>query len=211
MRILIADDDPISATALGRALAPDKFDVTVVSNGTAALEILLRPDAPSLAILDWMMPELDGPDVCRRIRAEAPRADRYLILLTSRDAREDVVTGLEAGADDYLIKPFHRGELLARVSVGARVLSLQEGLANRVDELQQALAQVKQLRGLVPICCYCKSVRSDGDYWQQVESYIEQHSDAQFSHGVCPPCFDKISKEVEEYQVKPATIPRLSI
>ena len=99
------------------------------------------PNAPSLAILDWMMPKLDGPDVCRLVRSDAPGSHRYLILLTSRDAREDVVGGLEAGADDYLVKPCHQGELLARVSVGARVLALQEGLAARVDELQLALSQ----------------------------------------------------------------------
>jgi phosphoserine phosphatase RsbU/P len=199
MRVLVADDDRLSAAALQRTLPADTFAVTVVNNGAAALKVLTEPDSPSLAILDWMMPELDGPEVCRRVRAEAPRPDRYLILLTSRDAREDIVVGLDAGADDYLVKPFHRGELLARVSVGMRMLELQKGLADRVDELQKALAQVKQLRGLLPICSYCKAIRSDGDYWQQVEGYIAQHSEAQFTHGICPPCYEQMSKELAEY------------
>ena len=166
-RILIADDDRVSAEVLARTLTPANFEVTKASDGAEALEILRRPDSPSLAILDWMMPKLDGPDVCRLIRTETPRAHRYLILLTSRDAREDVVVGLEAGADDYLVKPCHQGELLARVNVGERVLALQKGLANRVEELQQALAQVKQLSGLLPICSYCKAIRSDENYWQR--------------------------------------------
>ena len=211
MRILIADDDRISAEVLARTLTPDKFEVTKASDGAEALEILRRPDSPSLAILDWMMPKLDGPDVCRLIRTETPGAHRYLILLTSRDAREDVVVGLEAGADDYLVKPCHQGELLARVSVGERVLALQKGLASRVEELQTALAQVKQLSGLLPICSYCKAIRSDENYWQQVDSYLVQHSDAKFTHGICPPCFAKLSEEIDEYAKDPARKSKLSI
>ena len=209
-RILIADDDRVSAEVLARTLTPQQFEVTRASDGAEALEILRRPDSPSLAILDWMMPNLDGPDVCRLIRTETPGAHRYLILLTSRDAREDVVVGLEAGADDYLVKPCHQGELLARVSVGTRVLALQKGLADRVDELQQALAHVKQLSGLLPICSYCKAIRSDENYWQQVDSYLVQHSDAKFTHGICPACYANLSKEIDEYAKDPRK-PKLSI
>ena len=200
MQILLADDDPIALEALARTLPAGKFEATIARDGNQALEILRRPDAPSLAVLDWMMPRLDGPEVCRQLRKEMPHARRYLILLTSRNAREDVVAGLEAGADDYLVKPFHLGELLARVSVGVRVLELQKGLADRVEELQAALSQVKQLSGLLPICSYCKSIRSDENYWQAVEGYLGQHSDAKFTHGICPPCFDRVSKELDEYE-----------
>jgi len=211
MQILIADDDRLSAQVLARTLTPDKFEVTMASDGVEALEILRRPNSPSLAILDWMMPKLDGPDVCRLVRGDASGARRYLILLTSRDAREDVVAGLEAGADDYLVKPCHQGELLARVSVGARVLALQEGLAARVEELQLALSQVKQLSGLFPICSYCKSIRSDENYWQQVDTYLTEHSNAHFTHGICPTCYATLSKELEEYARNTPPAPRLSI
>jgi PleD family two-component response regulator len=211
MQVLIADDDRLSAEVLARTLTPDKFEVTMAGDGAEALEILRRPNSPSLAILDWMMPKLDGPDVCRLVRSETPKAHRYLILLTSRDAREDVVAGLEAGADDYLVKPCHQGELLARVSVGARVLGLQEGLAARVEELQLALSQVKQLSGLLPICSYCKAIRSDENYWQQVDSYLVQHSDAHFTHGICPTCYDVLSQELDEYAKKKSVTRRLSI
>jgi CheY-like chemotaxis protein len=131
--------------------------------------------------------------------------------LTSRDTREDVVAGLEAGADDYLVKPCHQGELLARVSVGARVLGLQEGLAARVEELQLALSQVKQLSGLLPICSYCKAIRSDENFWQQVDSYLVQHSDAHFTHGICPTCYDVLSQELDAYAKNRSATHRLSI
>lgn len=211
MKVLIADDDPLAAEVLARTLAAGTFEVSVVRNGAEAYNALRQEDAPSLAILDWMMPKLDGPEVCRRLRAESPDVHRYLILLTSRDAREDVVSGLQAGADDYLVKPFHQGELLARVSVGTRVLELQDGLAARVQELQEALSRVKQLSGLLPICSYCKSIRSDENYWQAVDSYIAQHSETQFTHGICPPCFETISKELEDYDVNNPPTKRLSI
>jgi len=205
MQILIADDDRMSAEVLVRTLTPEMFEVTTAGDGAEALEILRRPDSPSLAILDWMMPKVDGPDVCRLIRSETPGAHRYLILLTSRDAREDVVAGLQAGADDYLVKPCHKGELLARVSVGVRVLELQKGLAARVEELQLALSQVKQLSGLLPICSYCKCIRSDENYWQQVDGYLMQHSDAKFTHGICPACYATLSRELDEYSKNKST------
>ena len=115
----------------------------------------------------------------------------------AREARGDLVTGLNAGADDYVTKPFDPEELRARVQVGVRILTLQKNLAERVEELQAALSNVKQLRGLLPICSYCKRIRGDDQYWQQLEGYIAEHSDAQFSHGICPTCYATISAELD--------------
>jgi response regulator RpfG family c-di-GMP phosphodiesterase len=139
-----------------------------------------------------MMPHIDGVDLCRRVRALERREPSYLILLTSKGQSEDVVSGLDSGANDYIRKPFNRLELQSRVRVGERMVALQRDLAQRLQELEQALARVKQLQGLLPICSYCKKIRDDGNYWQRVETYIESHVDVQFSHGICPDCFANV-------------------
>jgi DNA-binding response OmpR family regulator len=184
MRALIADDDRLSTIMLGAALRRWEFDVSIVDNGEAALAQLEADDRATLAILDWMMPGLDGPEVCRRVRSRATQPPTYIILLTARSARADIVAGLDAGADDYLTKPYDPEELRARVHVGRRMLD--------------ALTRVDQLSGLLPICSYCKRVRADGQYWEQVESYVSQHSRAVFSHGICPDCYARAMAELEQ-------------
>ncbi len=197
MKALVADDDRTTTTLLARTLARWNVETVIVADGGEAWDVLRGNEPPSLAILDWMMPTLDGPEVCRRVRGTPSRAHLYLILLTARDSRADLVAGLDAGADDYLVKPFDLDELRARVSVGQRVIGLQERLADRVRELQDALARVNQLQGLLPICWYCKRIRTDDNYWQQLDSYISQHSEARFSHGICPACLAEVNKEFE--------------
>ena len=188
-RVLIAEDDAVSRTVLERALRGWGYDVVVTKDGAEAWAALRDDAAPRLALLDWMMPELEGPEVCRRLRALARPIPTYAILLTARDQADDVVTGLDSGADDYVTKPFDRAELRSRLRVGERVLALQEGLAGRIHELETALGQVKELKGLLPICSYCKAVRDDRNYWHRVETYITAHSSARFSHGICPGCW----------------------
>lgn len=193
-RILVADDDPVSLRMLQKALEKWGHEVIIARDGTEAWQSLTRPDAPPMAILDWMMPGMDGLAICRRIRAMPATPSPYLILLTARNDYVDIVAGLEAGANDYVTKPFHHAELRARVRVGMRVQDLQSKLAEQVHDLEMALRQVKQLRGLLPICMYCKKIRKDEDYWQQVETYISEHSEAEFSHGICPDCYEKLLK-----------------
>jgi DNA-binding response OmpR family regulator len=188
MRILVADDDPIGRRVLARALGKSGHDVLVVSDGAEAWRVLSAPDAPVLAILDWMMPGMAGVDVCRQARARPLAPPLYIILLTARADRQDTVEGLAAGADDYVTKPFDASELRARVNVGIRVVGLQGELSARIADLEGALARVDQLHGILPICAYCKKVRNDSDSWQQVEAYVSQHSSVRFSHGICPEC-----------------------
>ena len=195
MRILIADDDRVSTTMLGRTLETWGFEVVVVHDGTAAWEHIAGSAPPALVIADWMMPGLDGLELCRRIRAVSPPSTVYVILLTGRSSRQDLVAGLEAGADDYLTKPFDPDELRARIHVGQRTLGL--------------IANIKRLTGLLPICSYCKRIRSDHDYWEQVESYITDHTDAQFSHGICPSCLVKVMDEFDP--PAPAEPPKTSV
>jgi CheY-like chemotaxis protein len=194
MDILIAEDDLVSRRTLEATLQKWGHRVVVTADGRTAFEALSRDDAPRLAILDWMMPHLDGLTVCRRLRETPAGRAVYIILLTARGDKKDVVAGLESGADDYIAKPFDRDELRARVNVGLRVTALQQSLAERVADLERALTKVKQLQGLLPICCYCKCIRNDGNYWQRVEEYIAEHSGAQFSHGICPKCFETVVK-----------------
>lgn len=181
MRILIADDDRMSTMMLGRTLEQWGFEVVGVHDGTAAWERITGDAPPALAIIDWMMPGLDGIELCRRIRATSLPSPVYVILLTVRTSRQDLVAGLEAGADDYLTKPFDPDELRARIHVGQRTLGL--------------IADIRRLTGLLPICSYCKRIRSDQDYWEQVECYISERTDARFSHGVCPSCLVKVTEE----------------
>jgi DNA-binding response OmpR family regulator len=195
MKALIADDDRTATLLVRRTFERCGLDVTVVHDGAAAWRILSEPEPPALVALDWMMPSLDGLEICRRVRRDRPKANIYILLLTSRESRADVVSGLDAGADDYIVKPFDHEELRARVQVGMRVVDLQTSLAMNVAQLQDALSKVKQLSGLLPICSYCHKIRNDEDYWQQMEQYLSQHSDARFSHGICPDCFKKVEAE----------------
>ena len=208
MKVLAADDDDISLLKLEALLSKRGYTPIPATDGEAAWQILQADDPPPLAVLDWMMPGVDGLELCRRVR-ESPRLrGLYVILLTGRGEREDVLAGLRAGANDYVTKPFDPEELQARLHVAAQVMGLQAELAARVKELEDALAQVKQLQGLLPICSYCKKIRDDQDYWHQVEHYVAQHSDAKFSHGICPECWDRVIKpELARARIKPSTGP----
>jgi sigma-B regulation protein RsbU (phosphoserine phosphatase) len=196
MNILIAEDDPVSRRILKATLDGWGYEVTLAADGKEAWQALRQAGAPTLAILDIMMPEMDGFEVCRNVRRMSGDIPPYLILLTAMSAKDDVVKGIQAGANDYLTKPFHREELRVRVEVGAQMLELQRVLADRVKELEEALSQVKQLQGLLPICSYCKKVRDDQNYWQRVDSYIADRTAVQFSHGICPDCLERVTSEV---------------
>ena len=196
MKVLIADDDPVSRRLLQASVEKWGYDATAVVNGTSAWEAMQELQPPQLLILDWLMPEIDGLELCRRARKMKPLQSAYIILLTSRATKSDIVEGLESGADDYITKPFDPGELRARVQVGKRVIDLQGALAERLNHLEEAMARVNQLQGLLPICCYCKKVRDDKNYWHQVESYVARHVDVRFSHGVCPDCIGQLRRDL---------------
>ncbi len=190
-RILIAEDDPVSRKVLESFLHKWHYDLVIVADGTAAWDALQQPDAPPLAVLDWMMPGIDGVELCQRIRQTPNLPTHYVILLTAKGRPEEMLEGLRAGADDYIIKPFDPAELRARIEVGIRVVELQANLEHKVTELETALVKVNQLQGLLPICSYCKKIRTDDDSYQQLEAYISEHSDAEFTHGICPDCYQE--------------------
>ena len=194
MRVLIAEDDAVSRRVLEATLEKWGYRVLVTRDGVEACDALATAECPRLLVLDWMMPGMDGTEICRRLRQRADGSSFYVLLLTAKTQKEDIVAGLQAGADDYITKPFHHEELRARIQVGRRIVELQRSLADRIEELERALAEVKQLSGLLPICAYCKRIRQGEDYWQAVEQYIAGRSQAQFSHCVCPECYEKIVK-----------------
>lgn len=199
MRALIAEDDPTTRRLLQATVSDWGYEVIATADGQSAWQELQAAQVPELALLDWKMPKLDGLEVCRRVRQSPRGQGSYLILLTGKGNIQDIVAGLQAGADDYITKPFDPAELKARLQTGARIISLQRSLAERIRQLEGALSRVRQLQGLLPICAYCKKIRDDQNYWQQVEAYLSAHADIRFSHGVCPECYERIVKpEMEE-------------
>ncbi len=192
MRILVAEDDPVPRYALQRTLEQWGHAVETADDGQQACDLLTAADAPPLAILDWMMPALDGVEVCRRVRAASLRVDPYLIILTSRSSREDLVQALAAGADDYMTKPFDRIELQARLQVGIRVVNLHRALADRIRELEETRLREQHLRTLMPICSFCKKIRG-GDEWQMIDRYLSENG-YEFTHAVCPDCLSSLEQ-----------------
>lgn len=190
LRVLIAEDDAVSRKILERILLNWGYEVITSSNGRQAWEMLQQNDI-RLVIADWMMPEMDGVELCRKIRSTEQSRYTYIILLTVKGRTRDIVEGLAAGADDYVTKPFDHEELRVRVQAGQRIVELEQALAEKIQALQSSLAHVKRLQGLIPICMHCKKIRDDQDYWHQLEAYISEHSEAQFSHSVCPECYEK--------------------
>ncbi len=208
MKVLIAEDDLIPRMMLQGTLTDWGYEVIALADGEEALRAFQADGAPKLGILDWGLPGMSGVEVCRHVRARPAADPPYLLLLTGRDAPADVVAGLESGADDYVVKPFDPEELRARLHVGRRLLGLQSNLAARVHELEETLARVKQLEGLLPICSYCKKIRDDGNYWQRVEDYLSRHTEVRLSHGICPECWEsEVKPQFKRAGITPVDFP----
>lgn len=145
MKILIAEDDPLFRSLLAELLSPE-FEVVISKDGVQARDILLQEHAPNMALLDWIMPEITGPQLCRELRAHAKTAGTYLILLTAKNDSADIIAGLRAGADDYITKPFVTEELRARVRIGRRVLEMQATINSQRDALEEAAGREMELK-----------------------------------------------------------------
>jgi DNA-binding response OmpR family regulator len=143
MKILIADDDRAYRCMLEAILKKDGYEVIATANGQEAWQAMQGENPPSLAIIDWIMPEMNGLEFCRKVRESAALSSTYIILLSVKRQKEDLVTGLESGADEFIRKPFDRGELLARLRAAERIINLQSSLATAVKELKQELSQKK--------------------------------------------------------------------
>lgn len=180
--ILIVDDEPKNIQLLGNLLKENKYEVEFALDGEHALEwVNSRPF--DLVLLDIMMPGQNGYEVCRKIKSDIGTQHIPIIFITAKTHVDDIVKGFEAGASDYVTKPFKSPELLARV---------------------KKEVELKTLRGLIPICANCKDIRDDKGVWNQIESYIQSHSAALFSHGMCPKCMDDLYGHEDWYQKKVA-------
>ncbi|MEI6503548.1 MAG: response regulator transcription factor [Armatimonadota bacterium] len=189
MEILVVDDDAVLRTLLKTALTHAGYEVLSASSGAEAAQLWQEHDA-RLLLTDWLMPGMDGEALCQHIRGASRPTYTYIIMLTAQDSREALLAGLAAGADDYLTKPYDAAELLMRVKAGVRVLDLQEALQARVQELETAVGRIQTLEEILPICSYCKQIRDEEGTWHQVEVYIHDHTDTDFSHSICPKCME---------------------
>ena len=185
-RILIVDDVPDNIQVLHEALRDD-YDTYFATSGSEALDTCsaVRPD---LVLLDIMMPGLDGYEVCRAIKSDEQLKETPVIFVTALGQAHQETRGLEMGAVDYITKPFNPALVRLRVRNHLELKRQRDALARRTVELEQALARVKTLTGLLPICGGCKKIRDDAGYWHQIEEYIREHSDAVFTHSLCRTC-----------------------
>jgi len=175
MQILVVDDDAVTRTMLNALLAAGGHNVVLAEDGSEGWGAW-QLSAPQVVVSDWLMPNLDGLELCRRIRAAPARSYTYFILQTVRSGRENFLEAMDAGADDFITKPVVPEELKARLRAAARILNLREELWT--------------LEGLLSVCSYCKRIREPDGRWGSLERYIEERSKAQFSHGFCPECYE---------------------
>jgi sigma-B regulation protein RsbU (phosphoserine phosphatase) len=194
VKILAVEDDAVARAILRKALHRLGHDMLEATDGEAAWK-LLATEPVRVVVSDWMMPHSDGLDLCRRIRSRTDVEYIYFILLTSRDATEENQTAAaDAGVDDFLTKPLDVSELWTRLRVAERILKYT--------------TQVRQLEEMLPICSYCKKIRDDQNYWQQLEGYISERTGSDFSHSVCPDCYNRVvMPQLEQLKVSVKTPP----
>ncbi|MCP4116643.1 MAG: response regulator [Desulfobacteraceae bacterium] len=207
MKILVADDDTMTRLALTKNLEKSGYEVVSFEDGKSAFDALSGEKPPRLAILDWIMPGMEGIEICRELNDREGGPLIYTILLTVKNEKKDIIKALDSGACDFLSKPVHSGELHSRIAVGLRLLNSEDRLLqytreveDKNRELEKALSEIKTLSGLLPICGSCKKIRDDEGYWNQIEIYIESRSDALFSHGLCPECLEKLYGDQEWFK-----------
>lgn len=183
MNVLIAEDDPVSQRILRLTLEKGGHTVHVADNGEQAWDLAVRHPV-QVVISDWLMPKLSGVELCKRIRNRRRREYIYFILVTALSSSENFNEAMEAGVDDFLAKPLRQDTLLTRLRVAERILRF--------------IGEIRELKQLLPICMYCKNIRDDKDYWHQIESYIHAHTGTDFSHSICPDCFEtKVKPQLE--------------
>ena len=203
MNVLIVDDDPATRMYLQKLLTKWGYQCFTASDGLLAQEVLMTHNI-DIAIIDWMMPRVDGIELVRFIRSSRKLDYIYCILLTTRATHQDFLLGMEAGADDYLTKPFLESDLQVRLMVGKRIMSYQHQLKHYSQQLQEALNDLHTLQGFIHMCSYCNSVYTPEEKWLDVSEFLRRRTNITVSHGVCPSCLPKVMGEssVAESEMK---------
>ena len=199
--ILVVDDNPKNLQVVSSIISKAGYRVAAATDVPQAWT-MIEDTLPELILLDVILPQQDGFTLCRKIKTTPETADIPIIMLTMKASSEDVVNGFEAGAADYVTKPFKAAELLARVNAHLELKRMRDEQAQLIDKLQETLGQIKQLSDMIPICAHCKKVRNDKGYWQQVEEYIATHSTAQISHSICPDCQARLNAKTPFHETE---------
>ena len=199
-KVLIVENDPISRLYMEASLATLGMDSEIAESGEEALS-LLRAQPIRLVVCDWQMPDMSGLDLCRRVRARKSEYVYFILYMPVEDTKESEDAAIETGVDDFLQKPVNLRDLRIRLHVARRILNCTE--------------HIQKLESLIPICSYCKSVRDDEDYWQQIEKYVGERTGSEFTHSVCPTCYQQyVVPQFEALHIKPPDIfsprPRVS-
>ena len=195
MRILVAEDNVLERLLLKGSLTKWGYDVVEAVDGDQAWELLQSEDAPRLVLLDWMMPGMDGTEICQKIRQEEKPDPMYIILLTSKEQKQDVIFGLKSGVDDYIRKPYEQGELRARVKAGELFIRLQSELAELAEERRKSAVQIEMLQELLPVCSNCHEQCDNPEVWHRIKRYVEDHPEAAAKLSLCLKCTEKCSSE----------------
>lgn len=205
-KVLVTDDDPeirlVSTMLLRRA----GYEVLEASTGKECLDIV-RDHHPDLVLLDVMLPDMTGVEVCGQIKNDESFKDIFVILASGiKVSSAHQADGLDIGADGYIVRPIPNKEFLARVKAGERIKRAEDALREKekqqqtlIAELEAAFAEIKTLKGCIPICASCKKIRDDEGYWNQLEAYISKHTDAIFTHGICPTCLEQARAEMKKF------------
>lgn len=193
-KILVVDDNTANIDVMLNFLEMEGYDISIATSGKMAIHVA-NHDHPDLILLDVMMPEMDGFETCKKLKEEPRTANIPIIFVTAKKETTDIVQGFQSGGVDYISKPYRQEEVLSRVKTHLQLRHLMETQRQLINELNKALEEVKTLKGILPICSYCKKIRDGEGRWHQMEKYIASRSETEFSHGICEDCYAEIDKD----------------
>jgi DNA-binding response OmpR family regulator len=208
-RVLVVDDYAGNVFLSTTLLREAGYEALEATTGKECLDAV-HTHHPDLILLDVMLPDMSGIEICRQIKSDTTLRNIFVILVSGiQVSSEHQADGLDIGADGYITRPISNKEFLARVQAGERIKRAEDALREKerqqqalISQLQEALAEIKTLKGCIPICAWCKKIRNDEGSWDQLEAYISKNTEASFSHGLCPDCFEEHRAEMERLSDK---------